>query len=57
MELIKKEILYFSAKEIDALRLVAEICTELKREAIDPELKRAAELIYNCIEAFGRWKE
>ena len=40
MKIIKKEILEFSEKEIDAIQLVTEICTGLMREANDPQLER-----------------
>ena len=42
MQIIKKEILEFSEKETDALRLVTEMCLGINREADDPELKKLA---------------
>ena len=57
MKIIKKEILEFSEKETDAIKLVIEICTGLMREAIDPNLKELAEETYNCVTALGGWEE
>lgn len=57
MKIIKKEILEFSEKEIDAIQLVTEICTGLMREANDPKLKELAEETYNCITTLWGWEE
>ena len=54
MKIIKKEILEFSEKETDAIRLVTEICTGLMREAADPNLKELAEETYNCVTTLWR---
>jgi hypothetical protein len=57
MTIIKKEILEFSEKETDAIRLVTQICTGLMREAADPNLKELAEETYNCITALWEMEE
>lgn len=57
MKIIKKEILEFNEKETDALRLVTEICSELMREAADPNLKELAEETYNCVTILWEWEE
>ena len=57
MKIIKKEILEFSEKETDALRLVTQICTGLMQEATDPNLKKLAEAIYDCITTLWGWEE
>lgn len=57
MKIIKKEILEFSEKEIDAIQLVTEICTGLMREANDPNLKELAEETYNGITTLWGWEE
>lgn len=49
MQIIKKEILEFSEKETDALRLVTEICLGINREASAPELKKLACETYDKI--------
>ena len=51
MQIIKKEILEFSEKETDALRLVTQMCLGIEREANNPELQRIA------IEAFAKLAE
>ena len=57
MKIIKKEILEFSEKETNAIKLVSEICTGLMREANDPNLKELAEETYNCITTLWEWEE
>lgn len=57
MKIIKKEILEFSERETDAIRLVTEICTGLMREASDPNLKELAEKTYEKITELWGWEE
>lgn len=57
MKIIKKEILEFSEKETDAIRLVTEICTGLMREAADPSLTKLAEATYNNLSELWGWEE
>lgn len=57
MKIIKKEILEFSERETDAIRLVAEICVGLMREATDPNLKKLAEETYNYITTLWELEE
>jgi hypothetical protein len=45
MNIVKKEILEFSEKESDALHLVIEMCSGIKREATNPELLKLADEI------------
>ena len=57
MRIIKKEILEFSERETDAIRLVTEICTGLMREATDPNLKKLAEETYGMVAELWGWEE
>ena len=57
MEIIKKESLAFSEKEVEAIDLVREICSGLMREATDPELIKLAETVYNNLTELWGWEE
>ena len=58
MTIIKKEVLAFSEKEVEAIDLVREICSGLMREATDPELNGLGEDIYhNLSELLAWWEE
>lgn len=57
MKIIKKEFLDFSKQETDAIRLIMAICTELGREATDPNLKKLAEKIYENVAELQKWGE
>lgn len=57
MKIIKKEILEFSEKETDALRLVTEMCLGLVREATDPSLRALAQEIYEQVSELWGWEE
>ena len=57
MKIIKKEILAFSEKEVEAIYLVCEICSGLMREATDPELNGLGEDIYNNLSELLAWRE
>ena len=57
MEIIKKESLAFSEKEVEAIDLVCEICTGLIREATNPKLIKLAETVYNNLTELWGWEE
>lgn len=57
MQIIKKEALEFSEREIDAIQLVMEICTGLMREAESPDLQDLAEAIYDKVATLQGWEE
>lgn len=57
MQIIKKEILEFSERETDALKLVMNICAGLMREATDPELERLANEVYEKLAELWGWEE
>ena len=42
MNIIKKEILEFNEKEIEALQLVTEMCLGIKRQAENPTIRQLA---------------
>lgn len=57
MQIIKKEILEFSEREIDAIQLVLEICTGVTREAEDPALRDLADELYDELTTLWGWNE
>lgn len=57
MKIIKTEVLEFSAKELDAMQLVIEICVELMREATNPNLKELAKNTYEKLAELWGWEE
>lgn len=57
MRIIQKEILEFSERETDAIRLVLEICSGIDREANDPDLQILAQRIYNDLSELWGWEE
>lgn len=57
MNIIRKEVLEFSEREADAIRLTMEICSGLMREATNPELKKLAETTYNNVAELWGWDD
>jgi hypothetical protein len=57
MEIIRKEVLKFSAEEVHAIHLVSGICTGLMREATDLNLKDVAEKTHNWVTTLLNWEE
>lgn len=57
MIIIKKEVLAFGEKEIDAISLVCDICSNLTKEATDPDLIKLAEETLLKVSELLEWEE
>ena len=57
MNIIKKEILEFSEKETEALRLITEMCLGIAREAEDPELIKLANVAFEKVSELWGYEE
>lgn len=57
MNIIKKEILEFSEKETEALRLVTEMCLGIAREAENPELIKLANVAFEKVSELWGYEE
>lgn len=57
MKIIKKEVLTFSEEEINTISLVCEMCSNLTKEATDPDLIKLAEEIVLKVTELWNWEE
>ena len=55
MKIIKKEIVDFSEKELDAFGLILNACAELTKETDDAVLEKLTEEIYEKINNLLDW--
>lgn len=57
MNIIKKEILEFSEKETDAIRLIIEMCLGIERESESPDIRQLAREVFEKLSKLWEYEE